>query len=62
MERGDSFHKVCYYMQEFILELAPGDFRIVNFNEEVGEKESDEYAKTTPNINSGATDGGILSG
>ena len=26
------------YMQEFILELAAGDFRVVNFNEEVGEK------------------------
>ena len=49
-------------MQECILELAVGDFRVINFNKEVREKDSDEYAKAAPKINSGAADGGILSG
>ena len=51
------------FMQEFILELAAGDFRVSYFNKKKSEKrEPDEYAKTAPKINSGATDGEILSG
>ena len=39
MERGDLFFiQFVISMQEFILELAAGDFRVANFNEEVGEK------------------------
>ena len=39
MERGDWFFiKFIIYMQESILELAAGDFRVINFNEEFGEK------------------------
>ena len=49
-------------MQVFILELAAGDFRIINSNEEVGERESDEHARAAPKINSGATDGGYFLG
>ena len=63
MEKGDLFHEIFYlFMQEFILGLIAGAFRVVDFKREVGEKESDEYAKTAPKINSGATYGGILSG
>ena len=49
-------------MHEFTLELAAGNFRVVASDKEVEEKESDEYGKTAPKINSGATDGGILFG
>ena len=50
------------FMEEFILEPATGDFRVINSKKKPEKKESDEYAKTAPKINSGATDGGILSG
>ena len=43
------------------MELAAGDFRVVASNKEVEKKESDEFTKTAPKKNSGATDGGILS-
>ena len=46
------FTKFIVYTQEFILELAAGDLRIINSNEEVRGKESDEYAKAAPKINS----------
>ena len=39
MERADLFFiKFVIFMLEFILELAAGDFRVINFNEEVGGK------------------------
>ena len=41
MERGDSLlSNFIIYVQEFILELAASDFRVINFNEEVGEREA----------------------
>ena len=57
------FIKFVMFMQEFILDLAAGDFRVAYFNKQKSDKrEPDEYAKTAPKINSGATDGGILFG
>ena len=49
-------------MQEFILELAAGDFRVADFNEEVGEKGVGRGCQTAPMKNSGATDGGYFPG
>ena len=57
------FIKFVIFMQEFTLELAAGDFRVAYFNKKKLEKrESDEYARTAPKINSRATDGGYFPG
>ena len=63
-ERADLFFRISLFMfmQEFILEPATDNFRVIHSKNKSEKKESDEYAKSAPKINSGATDGGILFG
>ena len=50
------------FMQEFILELAAGDFRVADFNAEVGEKGVERQRQDCAQEKFRGTDGGILSG